>query len=121
MRNRSFKLSQNWLSNHMTSQVLLDAQILCLANYAHLAIFLTFVTLEREEILRSAKLHSSVLNGLSRETIKRQPKISFHMHFTGVSISSNCMRIQFLFQCHNFNVTDLLLKTIEQKVVMFFL
>ena len=41
--------------------------------------------------------------------------------FTGVSISSNCMRIQFLFQRHNFNVTDLLLKTVEQKVVTFFL
>ena len=31
------------------------------------------------------------------------------------------MRIQFLFQRHNFNVTDLLLKTLEQKVVTFFL
>ena len=41
--------------------------------------------------------------------------------FTGVSISSNCMRIQFLFQRHNFNVTDLLLKTLELKVVTFFL
>ena len=30
------------------------------------------------------------------------------------------MRIQFLFQRHNFNVTDVLLKTVEQKVVTFF-
>ena len=44
-----------------------------------------------------------------------------NISITGVSISSNCMRIQFLFQRHNFNVTDLLLKTVEQKVVTFFL
>ena len=25
MKNRSYKFSQNWLSNHMTSQILLDA------------------------------------------------------------------------------------------------
>ena len=31
------------------------------------------------------------------------------------------MKIQFLFQRHNFNVTDLLLETLEQKVVTFFL
>ena len=40
---------------------------------------------------------------------------------TGVAISSNCTRTQFLFQRHNFNVTDLLLKTLEQKAVPFFL
>ena len=44
-----------------------------------------------------------------------------NFEITGVSISSNCMRIQFLFQRHNFSVTDLLLKTVEQKVVTFFL
>ena len=36
-------------------------------------------------------------------------------------MSSNCMRTQFLFQRHNFSVTDLLLKSLEQKVVTFFL
>ena len=41
--------------------------------------------------------------------------------FTGVAISSNCMKIQVLFQRHTFNVTDLLLETLEQKVVTFFL
>ena len=36
---------------------------------------------------------------------------------TGVAISSNCMKIQFLFQRHNFNFTDL--RNLEQKVVTF--
>ena len=31
------------------------------------------------------------------------------------------MKIQFLFQRHNFNFTDLLLETLEQKIVKFFL
>ena len=35
---------------------------------------------------------------------------------TGVAISPNCMRIQFLFQRHR-----LLLKTLEQKIVTFLL
>ena len=35
---------------------------------------------------------------------------NFQSLLTGVVISSDCVRIQFLFQCHNFNVTDLLLK-----------
>ena len=39
MRNRSFKFLQNWLSNHMRSQILLDAQVLCPAKYAHLPFF----------------------------------------------------------------------------------
>ena len=34
--------------------------------------------------------------------------------FTGVAILSHCLRIQFLFQRHNFNVQDLLLQTLEQ-------
>ena len=58
------------------------------------------------------------------QTIERIKVIHYMfscMYITGVSISSNCMRIQFLFQRHNFNVTDLLLKTLEQKVVTFFL
>ena len=38
VRNRSFKFSQNWLSNHMTSQILLDAQVFCPTNNADLAI-----------------------------------------------------------------------------------
>ena len=38
---------------------------------------------------------------------------------TGVAISSNLMKIQFLFQRHHFNFTDLLLETLEQKVVTF--
>ena len=38
---------------------------------------------------------------------------------TGVTISSNYVRIQFLFQRHNISVTDLLLKTLKQKVVTF--
>ena len=39
----------------------------------------------------------------------------------GLAIASNCLRIQFCFQRHILNVTDLLLKTLEQKVVTFFL
>ena len=58
MRNGSFKFSQNWLSNHKTSQILLDTQVVCPTNYADLAIFKP-LTLEREEILKSDKLHSS--------------------------------------------------------------
>ena len=65
---------------------------------------------------------------LSRKRAKDKPWVTTaikqsitkkHNLFTGVSISSNCMRKQFLFQRHNFNVTDLLLKTVEQKVVTF--
>ena len=37
-------------------------------------------------------------------------------YVTGVAISSNCMKYNFCF-----NVTDLLLETLEQKVVTFFL
>ena len=36
--NRSFKFSQNWLSN-MTSRILLDEQVFCQTNFADLAIF----------------------------------------------------------------------------------
>ena len=43
----------------MTSQILLDAQVFCPTNYAALPIF---ITLEREEILRSGKLQSSRYN-----------------------------------------------------------
>ena len=39
VRNKSFKFSQNWLPNHMTLQILLDAKVLCPTNYADLAIF----------------------------------------------------------------------------------
>ena len=46
---------------------------------------------------------------------------SFNFLLTGVAISPDCIRIQFLFQRHNFNVADLLLETLEQKVVTFFL
>ena len=42
-------------------------------------------------------------------------------YITGIAISSNCMRIQILFQCHNFNITYLLLKALRQEVVTFFL
>ena len=55
----------------MTSQILLDAQVFCPADYADLAI----------------------LNGLSCETIKRQPESSFHGHF---KLSQSCI-INFTF------------------------
>ena len=53
MRNRSFKFSPNWLSNDMTSQILLDAQVFCPANYAHLVIFINLYSSEtRRDIER---------------------------------------------------------------------
>ena len=64
MRNKSFKFSQTGsyeYENHMTSQILLDAQVFCPTNYADLAIFKP-LTLEREEILRSSKLYLSQYN-----------------------------------------------------------
>ena len=51
---------------------------------------------------------------------KRRQKYShWSGPITGVAISSNFLKIQFLFQRHNFNVTDLLFKALEQKVVTF--
>ena len=60
MRNNSFKFSQEWLSNSMESRILLDAQVQYPANYADLVTLKPLITLEREEILRSSKLHSSL-------------------------------------------------------------
>ena len=39
MRNRPFKFSQNWLFNHMTSQIVLNAQVFCPINYTANCIF----------------------------------------------------------------------------------
>ena len=43
------------------------------------------------------------------------------MSITGVVISSNCMRISFLLKRRNLNITGLIFKILEQKVVTLFL
>ena len=62
------------------------------------------------------------LKKLSRRIQKGITSVVFpHVGFkiiTGVVISSNCLKISFLLKRHNFNITDLFFKTLEQKVVM---
>ena len=48
------------------------------------------------------------------QTVEIETGKHHELTFTGVAISVDCLRIQFLFQRHNFNVTNLLLKALEQ-------
>ena len=48
----------------------------------------------------------------------------FHMqgfnNTTGIVRSSNCLKYHFYLKRHNFNITDLFFKTLEQNAVMLF-
>ena len=57
----------------------------------------------------------SPLFTLSFLAIRSTKELTFDW-FTGVAISSNCLGIQILFQRHNFNVTDLLLKPLNNRL-----
>ena len=59
----------------MISQILLDVQVLCPANYAHLAIFKLW---NEKRYCKAVKIaFFLVLNGLSCGTIKQHPKFRF--------------------------------------------